>query len=80
MKNLICIFATFAALPILSQPAGAKSQHRKAPIDISRTTPGYDPRSPYRFFGYYGPEDAVTLESILFPDRPRRGVILEGSQ
>lgn len=53
---------------------------RRAPITITRTTPDYDPRSQYRFFGYYGPADALTLESLLFPERPPRGVILEGSQ
>lgn len=53
---------------------------RRAPITITREPPGYDPRSQYRFFGYYGPADAVTLESILFPNRPPRGVVLEGSQ
>lgn len=80
MKSAICAIAIVAALPILSAPAVGRSHARRAPIDISRTTPGDDPRSQYRFFGYYGPEDAVTLESLLFPERPRRGVILEGSQ
>lgn len=84
MTRLILFAAILCAAPGATTPGADCRRHdgdrRRAPVTITRLAPDYNPRSQYRFFGYYGPADAVTLGSVLFPGRPPRGVILEGSQ
>lgn len=87
MKVTCCALAAMTVLGAATTPADAlraspaeAARARHVAAAPARAAQGGDPRSPYRFFGYYGPEDAVTLESVLFPERPRRGVVREGSQ